>query len=520
MNARTVMSLTAVLAVTLSSVSAQDAHAQNRRLGSLDFPNSGAAEAQAPFIRGVLLLHSFEFEDAAGEFRAAQELDPGFALAYWGEAMTYNHPLWRQQDREAALGALGRFAATAEERAARAPTDRERAYLAALDVLYGTDSAELDSKTDRDRAYMEAMARLSASYPDDLEARAFHSLAILGSTDGERDFATYMRAAAVAQPVVDANPRHPGAVHYIIHSFDDPVHAPLGLPAARAYSGIAPDAGHAQHMTSHIFVAMGLWHDVVAANIRARDVQNAREEELGRQPNVCGHYTSWLHYGWLQQGQADAAEQGMAACLARVRGGGAPGEVGYFVNMRARHVLDTEDWGAAERLTADVSAAPWAVLGYAFIDGFAAAKRGDIEVARSVLSRFADAREQGPEEPRSRVAELELEALVMLADGDADAAVELLIQATALEESLPFEFGPPASLKPPHELLGEVLAELGRHEDAVGAFRDQLGMTPERVAALRGLAAAAEVVGDEATAADARDRLETIRRRAASSSGG
>jgi len=202
----------------------------------------------------VLLLHSFEFADAASAFREAQQIDEDFALAYWGEAMTYNHPLWQEQDRDAAHATLARYAPTPEARQARAPTDPERAYLAAVDVLYGEGS-----KTDRDLAYMAEMERMTTKWPDDDEARAFYALSILGSTDGERDFATYMRAAAAAQPVFESNPDHPGAVHYIIHSFDDPVHAPLGLEAARAYSGIAPDAGHAQHMTSHIFVAMGMW---------------------------------------------------------------------------------------------------------------------------------------------------------------------------------------------------------------------------------------------------------------------
>ena len=192
-------------------------------LGSVSFPNSGNAAAQAPFIRGVLLLHSFEYDTAAEAFRQAQAADAGFALAYWGEAMTYNHPLWQQQDRDAALKALGRLAASADTRAAKAPTDRERQYLGAVETLYG-----VGSKHDRDQAYMRAMERLQNAYPDDMEARAFHALAILGSRDGVRDFATYVRAAATVQPVFDANPDHPGAAHYLIHSFDDPVHAPLG----------------------------------------------------------------------------------------------------------------------------------------------------------------------------------------------------------------------------------------------------------------------------------------------------
>ena len=479
------------------------ADAQERRLGTIDFPNSASASAQAPFIEGVLLLYSFEFEDAAIAFRAAQEADPDFALAYWGEAMTYNHPLWRQQDAPAALAALARYAPTAAARRAKAPTDRQAAYLAALDVLYGEGA-----KTERDVAYMEAMARLSAAYPDDLEARAFYALAILGSTDGERDFATYMRAAAVAQFVFDANPNHPGAVHYMIHSFDDPIHAPLGLVAARAYSGIAPDAGHAQHMTSHIFVAMGMWGDVVAANIRARDVQNARLAELGRPANVCGHYTSWLHYGWLMQGRIEDAGRGMAECRALVLSGSAnAGEVNYFVNMRARHVLDTRDWDAADRLAADVDHP-----GYHFMTAYAALRKGDRVTATEVLEVLRRAA-PGDSNPRGTIMRLELEALLALKAGEGRRAVALLTDAAELEEALPFEFGPPASLVPPHELLGEVSLELGDHAAALVAFRRALEFTPERTPSLEGLADSAEALDRFGAAQDARARLDRIRRR-------
>jgi tetratricopeptide (TPR) repeat protein len=489
----------AALALTLVGSSAQ---AQERRLGTIDFPNSGAPPAQADFVEGMLLLHSFEFDDAARAFRRAQERDPAFAMAYWGEAMTYNHPLWQQQDKAAALAALARYAPTPEARRAKAPTPREAAYLATLDVLYGTGT-----KAERDAAYTDVMARLAAAYPEDLEARALWSLAILGSTDGRRDFATYMRAAAVAQPVFETNPDHPGAAHYLIHSFDDPVHAPLGLDAARAYSAIAPGAAHAQHMTSHIFVAMGMWDDVVAANIRARDVQNARNAELGQGPNVCGHYTSWLHYGWLMKGMLADAERGMAECRALVLSGGASGgEVSYFANMRARHVLDTQDWAAAERLSADVDHPA-----YHFVTGYAALKSGDRTGATTVLERLRRAFADGSN-PRGTIMVQELEALLALDAGDGGRAVRLLTEAAELEVSLPFEFGPPASAKPPHELLGEVDLQLGHHADALAAFRTSLQFTPERAPSLVGVVAAAEALDQTAAADDARARLEQIRR--------
>jgi len=510
MNRKTELSMNrkivAVVAITVFGIllaalmPVDEPPAQDRQLGTISFQNSGGSDAQGPFIEGVLLLHSFEFEDATAAFQAAQQIDPEFGLAYWGEAMTYNHPLWREQDRDAALEALGRYAPTPDARQAKAPTEREAGYLAAVDILYGDGF-----KTERDLAYMGAMSRLAASFPNDHEAAAFHALSILGSTDGERDFATYMKAAAAAQRVFDENPDHPGAAHYIIHSFDDPVHAPLGLEAARAYSEIAPGAAHAQHMTSHIFVAMGIWDDVVSANIRARDVQNARRAELGRGPNVCGHYTSWLHYGWLMRGELNDAERGMAECRAIVTDGTATAaEVGYFVNMRARHVLDTRDWAAAERLSADVDNP-----GFHFVNAYAAIMRGDQAAATQARSMMGERGAQTP--PRVRIMHLEIEALLALNADDGPRATRLLQEAAEIEEGLPFEFGPPASLKPPHELLGETALALGDHQTALSAFREALDFTPERTSSLEGLISSARALDQLATAADAQARLDDIR---------
>jgi hypothetical protein len=186
----TVAALTVFSIVGAALIPVGQPPVQERVLGTISFPNSGSREAQSPFIEGVLLLHSFEFEDAATSFREAQGIDPEFALAYWGEAMTYNHTLWRQQDKEAALSALERYAATADERQEKAPTVREASYLASVDILYAEGS-----ETERDLAYMAAMSRLTSTYTEDLEARTFYTLSILGSTNGERDFATYMKAA-------------------------------------------------------------------------------------------------------------------------------------------------------------------------------------------------------------------------------------------------------------------------------------------------------------------------------------
>jgi hypothetical protein len=244
--------------------------------------------AQAPFVEGVLYLHSFEYGAAAAAFRRAQGLAPDFAMAYWGEAMTCNHPVWNARDRACAMAALERLAPTRAARRERAST--ARAALDAVEVLW-----EDGPKPVRDSAYTRAMEALAAAYPDDLEAQAFFALSLLGLRQGVRDVPTYMQAGAIAQEVFRRNPDHPGAAHYIIHAFDDPTHAPLGLHAARAYVGIAPGAAHAQHITTHIFLSLGMWDDVVRQNEVASGDQHAHYRP--------GHYTTWLAYGYPQQGR-------------------------------------------------------------------------------------------------------------------------------------------------------------------------------------------------------------------------
>ena len=245
--------LISVVTVALLSLGGRG-YAQAPGVGTVAFASSGAPAAQQDFLTGLAQLHNFEYGPAAELFKKAQQTDPGFAMAYWGEAMTYNHPVWMEQNISAARAALKRLAPDAESRLAKAKTEREKDYLRAVETLYGDGD-----KYARDDAYAEAMAELHRKYPDDVDGTAFYALSLLGTTHEGRDFAVYMRAAALLEPLLPAHQLHPGIAHYLIHSYDDPTHAPLGLRAARAYSKIAPTAGHAQHMCSHIFVAMGMW---------------------------------------------------------------------------------------------------------------------------------------------------------------------------------------------------------------------------------------------------------------------
>jgi tetratricopeptide (TPR) repeat protein len=503
-------------------------------LGEIHFPTSGAPAAQADFERGVLLLHSFEYDDAAAAFRDAEQRDPGFAMAYWGEAMTYNHPLWHQQDRQAARAALNKLAPASEARRAKAPTAREQAWLAAVETLYGEGD-----KASRDRRYAAAMERLAAADPGDLEAASFYALALLGSCEAGRDVPTYMRAAAVAEEVFARNPRHPGAVHYLIHSYDDPVHAALGLRAARTYARIAPAAAHALHMPSHIFLALGMWDDVAASNEASWAASEARRQRLRLPLDERGyHALSWLQYAYLQQGRLRDARRLLAEMAADATVSGSPRTREHLALMQAGYRVGSRQWRADLGPLPDLAGIDEGIAAAAlFARGLAALRSGDSAAARSDLAAMDErlaALPAAPAEagtapasaapmaghgavdaasPAQRFAAIlraELAAATLLggterpAAGDAARqAVAALERAAADEDATSYEFGPPVVVKPAHELAGEVLLDLGQPAAARRHFEQALARAPRRSLSLLGLARAAAGAGDAAAASEA-----------------
>ena len=244
--------------------------AQLENVGNLGFPTSGSPDAQKHFLRGVGILHSFGWKQAIAEFQAAQKIESDFAMAYWGETLCYNHPLLPEQDVKSPREILGRLGATAEARAAKAPTAREKGFLSAVEKLWGPG----DDWRARRVAYMDAMKRLHQEFPADDEMTTFYAVSLLSGSRALEDktFRLEVKAGALAMDVFQRNRNHPGAAHYIIHAFDDPIHAPLALDAAEAFADIAPAVSHAIHMPTHIFIQHGMWEKVANQNMRAHQV--------------------------------------------------------------------------------------------------------------------------------------------------------------------------------------------------------------------------------------------------------
>jgi tetratricopeptide (TPR) repeat protein len=464
-------------------------------LGTINFPTSATGAAQAAFLTGVKALHNFEFDTAGEAFRDAQKADPAFALAYWGEAMSFNHPLWAEQDIAAARRVLERFAPTAAARAAKAPAGKERGLIEAVDVLFGAGD-----KYARDVAYAAAMKRLHEQYKDDDEIATLYALSLLGTArPGEKTVRNAMQAAAIAEDIFQRNPKHPGAAHFIIHAFDDPDHAILALPAARAYSKIAPAAAHALHMPSHIFVQLGMWDDVVASNVAAYKaaVDLAEKKNLPRGREDF-HTLSWLQYAYLQQGKFDDAQKCVDTAKAvldknadnpRIRDG--------YASMKARQVVETAKWEKLPLSTTPVrdGGAPGydGSAAYVFAAGVSAAQLGDAATSNLALEKLKAMRaqaESGSNGYRAKpfaIMEKELGAVIAHTQKDVATAERLVREATAIELTLDAPSGPPEPIKPSFELYGMLLAEQGRMKEAAAQFEQALSRTPNRRAAVQGL---------------------------------
>jgi tetratricopeptide (TPR) repeat protein len=457
-------------------------------LGFIHFPTRAAPAANAEFTRGVLLLHNFHYDEAVAAFGRARQLDPADVMSAAFQALAHTHPVWNQQDTAAARAVLRSLAPTREARARMARTPRELAWLNAVETLYAGDLP----KATRDTAFSRALARLHADDPADPEAASFYALSLLGLNQGEREPRAYAMAEAVADTVLRAHPRHPGALHYLIHAVDEPASATRGIEAARVYGETVPAAGHAQHMTSHIFIALGRWDDVVTANLRAHRAQAPEQ-------HAFGHGTHWLAYGLLQQGSVREArgwldsmltyQRAVAEGTRRAVRGRADADA-HAVVMTAAHVLNTDAWDSPlARMRFDTThlrAIGVRTLADFFV-GYAAARRAaravdvtpgsrdtDRLLADSMLARIGEriAGVQAGGAPAVPLGEAQAMEQMLRAERFAwvnqpDSAVALLRAAATELESLPFAFGPPGTAVPPRERAAEILLAAGRPAEAL-----------------------------------------------------
>ena len=519
-----------LLAVLLAVAAVALAAQQPASVGQVAFANSGSPSAQADFQRGVAWLHSFGYEDAIDAFRAAQKADPGFAMAYWGEAMSFSQPLWFYEEVPQGRAALAKLGATPDARVAKAKTPREQGFMRAVEALFGPGDQGA-----RHKAYSAVMAKLAADHPADDEAQTFYALSLLAMLPrGDAALPLRRQAGAIAEKVFARSPRHPGAAHYLLHAYDHGTLSGRALTAARAYAKIAPAASHALHMPAHTFLQVGLWDEAAESDEASWNASIAWAKRRGLPITSRDfHSLAWLQYEWTQQGRFSKTreaiafvneamsvsakavagkKQGTAELLqspqhAGGHGYGEQSEIGRGSgldalrndrgSMRARYIIESERWSELKgQSTFDNIEELFAV-------GLSAVNLGDAPRVQATIAEFRNASAPAQAAELREQAEVmlrQMEALDLFARGQHAAAFAMMDRAVALQARMPRPIGRPFPVKGADELYGELLFQVGRAKEAVVWFDRALARTPNRSRAVLGLARAYRNAGDSASA--------------------
>lgn len=494
----------AVVVATSAAAQAPEPAAADQSLGHVHFPVS-CVGAEADFDRAVAMLHSFWYEAANRAFGEIAKLDPACAMAEWGLAMTLYHPLW---DRPTTKALQEGRTLLAQARAGPTQSPRERAYIDALASFYADDAQA--NYSDRALAYAGAMARLHTEYPEDREASAFYALAMLGAAQAlppDKTYAREKQAAMLLNGVLAQEPRHPGALHYLIHAYDEPPLAALALDAARTYGKIAPAAPHAQHMPSHIFTRLGLWQESIASNVAAATVAKRAATEMGL-PGAWDeqlHAMDYLEYAYLQRAQDAQAKTVLDELLAIKKTSPESFKVAYaYAAVPARYAIERRRWAEARSLALNHPDFPWDHFPWAeaitqFARALGAARSGDRSAARASVERLTTLEDtlrranDGYWAAQVKIQRLAASAWLAHADRHDDEALRSMRAAADLEDTSEKRPVTPGPIVPARELLGELLLELDKPAEAMAEFDAVLVTSPSRFGALLGAARAAKL---------------------------
>src|SRR5881227_3203722 len=493
-----------------------------RGVGKVKFPTSCAPAVQSEFERGVALLHSFFYEEARRVFAGVAERDPKCAMAQWGIAMTWWHPIWTPPTPDEMSAGK---AAIQKAMAMKGGTDLERGFITALNAYYNSADSPTTGEVgqschgpvgprDRVMAYEKAMRALSERYPDDVETQTFYALAVLSvgyANPTDATLSNQLEAAGILEKLWKKNPHHPGVAHYLIHSYDYPALAERGLAAARSYGSIAPWVPHALHMPSHIFTRLGMWEESIAANRSSADASRAYAAKRHREATEAEelHALDYMAYSYLQQAQ-DAKAKEIVDFVATIRKTNPELEFSGAYALAAipsRYALERNAW--SEAATLPVPELPqWSsfpcfegLIEYSHALG--RAHTGDLEGARKAIDRMRQLRDSSTD-PRLDYFKRQLDqqiqaasACVTYSEGKKDEAVNLLRRAADAEDILGKHPVSPGALVPAREQLGDLLLTLNRPKEAQREFEAALKIYPGRFRGLYGAAQAAEQNGEK-----------------------
>jgi tetratricopeptide (TPR) repeat protein len=499
-------------------------------LGTLQYNFSISEASKADFDNGLLLLHSFEYEDAQDAFKLAIAADSTEVMAYWGVTMTHYKALWGLQDVPKGREIMNLLGATEEERVSKAEEGVERDFWKGVEILFG--EGEL---TERNQAYADHMGTLYDRYKGDQEVAAFYALSLMWSVPTGRDTDIFGRSATVAAGILKENPNHPGALHYTIHAYDDPEFASQAIFAANKYAKVAPDAVHALHMPSHIYLARGMWDEMVASNEVSYEASVSRMERKGLSDAARGYHSYfWLHYGYLQQGQFDKATALMKDMLIFTPSADSRGANAYLVGMQNSQLVETGEWKLEDKplqmvydkLSLDAKAKEnffRSMMAFQtkegtiikeqieMLDGEIASAEG-LVTTEGIAMCSAGPTRYAPDKNsiyRAKTISNQMSALLALTEGDEMKAEDYFKKAVDFENQSSYSFGPPDIPYPSFEQYGEWLLTKERYQEALDQFENSLSRAPLRAKALKGKIAALNGLGKTDEAQKVQEELDT-----------
>jgi tetratricopeptide (TPR) repeat protein len=477
------------------------------QFGTVDFKMTCNEKVKKDFNLAIELLHSFEYDESEKLFSKIIDETPECAMAYWGVAMCNFHPLWNPPtESELQKGAKS----IAIAKSINTKSARESGYINAIGLFY-KDWDKADHHT-RCIYFEKAMEQLHIKYADDHEAAIFYALALDAAADPrDKTYANQKKAAAILNALYAVEPNHPGIIHYLIHTYDYPGLAVLGLPAARKYAEVAPSSAHALHMPSHIFTRLGLWDEDIHLNLKSIASAKCYAESA----DIPGHWDEELHaldylvYAYLQKGENKLAEEQVKYLKTITAVYPADFKVAYaFAAIPSRYFLENKKWKEAAVLQippANISwkEFPWQESIIHFTRLLGAAHTRNFGVAKSELTKLNQLRDtliKQKDSYKSKEVEVQIktgEAWIQFESANKNSALNIMKLAADMEDSTEKHPVTPGEVLPARELLGDMLLQAKQHAEALNAYESVLQKCPNRFNSLYGAGVTAEKLGDK-----------------------
>ena len=474
----------------------------DKQFGSVAFVTSCSEKNKKDFDLGIALLHSFEYDEAEKVFAKIIDNDPGCAMAYWGVAMSNYHLLWTPPSPgELTKGSKAIQIAMELPHKSKEETD----YINAASQLY-LDWEKVDHKT-RCLRYEKAMEKVHRDYPANKEAAALYALALNASAEpSDTSFRNQRKAGAILDALYPGELNHPGIVHYIIHTYDNPELAEIALPAARRYASVAPSSAHALHMPSHIFTRMGLWDESINSNLSSVSSAKCYAEQTG----IKGHWDEELHgldylmYAYLQKGDNVRAKEQLDYLKTIDVVTPTNFKVAYaFAAMPSRYYLENKRWNEAASLVVaspnfQWKEFPWQGAIIHFTRALGSVQIGKLDAARAELKSLKDihatfVKQKNPyNASQVQIQVKAAEAWINFKEGKYNEALTLMHDAADMEDNTQKHPVTPGEVLPARELLGDMLLQMNQPDKALQAYEQSLKKHPNRFNSLYGAGVAAE----------------------------